>query len=400
MADDQIDVGATAPLAPPAALSTPAAAAGKRRHEESEAAASSGESLSVTAASAVDSSTTEQSPAKKQKRSSSGSGNGDEYADSSAAASSLEANQMHPRNIYRNKPPVSCSCTHKSQSMSTMVMIGVQRRSVARLSTRVRISSRWPSNILNSNHCQSRRTLARAWPTDRLLLMHILAIGPLCALLSVRVRRSPSSGAYGVVDWTDPGSLLALTTVLLRHDFGLRFAMPPGHLCPPVPQRLNYVHWVADLLGVRPGDEANGRIRGVDVSVRTAAECERRATRSHRRRSLSLACSCLSSSTQRHRRFVHLSSPRSRNLRLELRRDRGGRGECSSGRGECAEEWTTGAGQSGQGMKVRACLGCAYWPRASLILDCSLCSPCRSRFVMSLIATCCLMACSNRRNGQ
>jgi 23S rRNA A1618 N6-methylase RlmF len=50
------------------------------------------------------------------------------------------------------------------------------------------------------------------------------------------------------VDWKDPEAQLALTQVLLKHDFGLEFTMPPGHLCPPVTQRLHYLLWVAHVV--------------------------------------------------------------------------------------------------------------------------------------------------------
>jgi 23S rRNA A1618 N6-methylase RlmF len=46
----------------------------------------------------------------------------------------------------------------------------------------------------------------------------------------------------------DPAASIALTRALLRADFGLEWDLPRGFLCPPVPQRANYVHWIEDLL--------------------------------------------------------------------------------------------------------------------------------------------------------
>ena len=77
----------------------------------------------------------------------------------------------------------------------------------------------------------------------------------------------------------------ALTTVLLKHDFGLDWDMPITNLCPPVPmvalvsrveltvrpcslfvlcvvQRLNYIHWVADLIGKTKRDPS---VKGLDM---------------------------------------------------------------------------------------------------------------------------------------
>lgn len=48
-----------------------------------------------------------------------------------------------------------------------------------------------------------------------------------------------------------------LTEVLLEEDFGLRVRVPPGSLVPRIPQRLNYLLHVEDLL----------RLNGLDTDV-------------------------------------------------------------------------------------------------------------------------------------
>ena len=40
----------------------------------------------------------------------------------------------------------------------------------------------------------------------------------------------------------------ALTRVLLRRDHNILWEIPSNHLCPTVPQKLNYIHFVADLI--------------------------------------------------------------------------------------------------------------------------------------------------------
>jgi 23S rRNA A1618 N6-methylase RlmF len=40
----------------------------------------------------------------------------------------------------------------------------------------------------------------------------------------------------------------ALTQVLLLNDFGLRVILPPDRLCPPLPNRINYLCWLSELL--------------------------------------------------------------------------------------------------------------------------------------------------------
>lgn len=73
------------------------------------------------------------------------------------------------------------------------------------------------------------------------------------------VRRPP---AHPSLDWTDPAAQRALTTALLRQDFGIgHFSLPEDKLCPPVPNRVNYVCWVQELLSTgsahTPTDSGN-----------------------------------------------------------------------------------------------------------------------------------------------
>ena len=64
-------------------------------------------------------------------------------------------------------------------------------------------------------------------------------------------QESPSSStkkfAY-TLDFSDPEALRELTCAVLERDFGLKVEIPLDKLIPAVPQRLNYVHWIEDLL--------------------------------------------------------------------------------------------------------------------------------------------------------
>ncbi|PNG99659.1 Methyltransferase-like protein 16, partial [Tetrabaena socialis] len=66
------------------------------------------------------------------------------------------------------------------------------------------------------------------------------------------------------LDTTSWAATRALTAALLRHDFGLAWWLPEGQLVPPVTNRANYLHWLADLLQLSapPG---GGPVRGLDV---------------------------------------------------------------------------------------------------------------------------------------
>ncbi|MBD1577723.1 MULTISPECIES: 23S rRNA (adenine(1618)-N(6))-methyltransferase RlmF [Vibrio] len=51
------------------------------------------------------------------------------------------------------------------------------------------------------------------------------------------------------VTFSDPKAVLALNEALLKAYYGLDFwQIPPNHLCPPIPGRADYIHYLADLL--------------------------------------------------------------------------------------------------------------------------------------------------------
>ena len=57
----------------------------------------------------------------------------------------------------------------------------------------------------------------------------------------------PTSGRSSI-NFKDPKALRQLTISLLHHDFGLNVKLPLDRLIPTVTLRLNYVHWIEDLL--------------------------------------------------------------------------------------------------------------------------------------------------------
>ncbi|XP_029026010.1 RNA N6-adenosine-methyltransferase mettl16 [Betta splendens] len=69
-----------------------------------------------------------------------------------------------------------------------------------------------------------------------------------------------------VVNFKEPEAVRALTCTLLKEDFGLSIEIPLERLIPTVPLRLNYIHWVEDLI-----DGQNQPRRGIDIG--TGASC-------------------------------------------------------------------------------------------------------------------------------
>ncbi|KAK4889657.1 hypothetical protein LTR27_011549 [Elasticomyces elasticus] len=50
------------------------------------------------------------------------------------------------------------------------------------------------------------------------------------------------------LDFQDPKVVQQLTKTLLKSDFNLTITLPLDRLCPPVPVRWNYIHWIQQLL--------------------------------------------------------------------------------------------------------------------------------------------------------
>jgi len=71
------------------------------------------------------------------------------------------------------------------------------------------------------------------------------------------------------IDFGNPEAVRQLTTAILQHHFGLAVTVPRGHLVPTVPQKLNYLHWIEDLVGsaADPDASGGGPVRGIDIGT-------------------------------------------------------------------------------------------------------------------------------------
>ncbi|XP_028276451.1 RNA N(6)-adenosine-methyltransferase mettl16 isoform X2 [Parambassis ranga] len=69
-----------------------------------------------------------------------------------------------------------------------------------------------------------------------------------------------------ILNFKEPEAVRALTCTLLKEDFGLTIEIPLERLIPTVPLRLNYIHWVEDLI-----DGQKKPRRGIDIG--TGASC-------------------------------------------------------------------------------------------------------------------------------
>lgn len=65
--------------------------------------------------------------------------------------------------------------------------------------------------------------------------------------LAAFIRQNPQGQA--TIDFANPQAVICLNRALLQVDYQLsNWSLPAGYLCPPVPGRADYVHYLADLL--------------------------------------------------------------------------------------------------------------------------------------------------------
>ncbi|GFG24790.1 putative methyltransferase-like protein C27D7.08c [Aspergillus udagawae] len=88
--------------------------------------------------------------------------------------------------------------------------------------------------------------------------------------------QSPAFAKYvkpnGQLDFSDPDAVRQLTKSLLKRDFNLDVEIPDNRLCPPVPNRLNYILWLQDLLDTtgdqyRDDYDPDRSVLGLDIGT-------------------------------------------------------------------------------------------------------------------------------------
>lgn len=76
------------------------------------------------------------------------------------------------------------------------------------------------------------------------------------------------------VDFSNPAAVFYLNKALLAHHYSLKFwEIPKGYLCPPVPGRSDYLHYLTDLLAEdNSGEIPKGpQVRGLDIGTGASA---------------------------------------------------------------------------------------------------------------------------------
>ncbi|PXF32196.1 23S rRNA methyltransferase [Pokkaliibacter plantistimulans] len=92
------------------------------------------------------------------------------------------------------------------------------------------------------------------------------ALTAVCPDLAGFIRLTPKGNHS--IDFTDPQAIKALNRALLQHWYQIEnWDIPAGYLCPPIPGRADYIHYLADLLATANGGKqpAGKRIQVLDI---------------------------------------------------------------------------------------------------------------------------------------
>jgi 23S rRNA (adenine1618-N6)-methyltransferase len=90
-----------------------------------------------------------------------------------------------------------------------------------------------------------------------------------CPALAAYIQPNPYNNS-DTIDFADPNAVKTLNKAILSHFYGIKnWDIPPQYLCPPIPGRADYLHYMADLLaesnnGVVPTGKA---VRCLDIGV-------------------------------------------------------------------------------------------------------------------------------------
>ena len=84
------------------------------------------------------------------------------------------------------------------------------------------------------------------------------------APLRKHLTSSPVGGH--TIDFNQPDAVQALNAALLQHHYQVAYwQLPPGYLCPPIPGRADYIHYVADLLAGTAEVPTGKQVRLLDI---------------------------------------------------------------------------------------------------------------------------------------
>ncbi|QBF82952.1 23S rRNA (adenine(1618)-N(6))-methyltransferase RlmF [Shewanella maritima] len=86
------------------------------------------------------------------------------------------------------------------------------------------------------------------------------------AVPSLRKHVKTNDFGHLSIDFADPLAVKALNGAILYSDYDIReWDIPQGFLCPPIPGRVDYLHYIADLIGARAGSKR--KVKALDIGT-------------------------------------------------------------------------------------------------------------------------------------
>ena len=85
-----------------------------------------------------------------------------------------------------------------------------------------------------------------------------------------RLKAYVSENIYGdlSIDFSNPEAVLSLNAALLSYFYDVKkWSIPKNYLCPPIPGRADYIHYMADLLAESNGGVVPKEVKVLDVGV-------------------------------------------------------------------------------------------------------------------------------------
>lgn len=88
--------------------------------------------------------------------------------------------------------------------------------------------------------------------------------------LGTFVGKNPHNPETETIDFSNPDAVRALNKAILISEYGIQdWDIPDGYLCPPIPGRADYIHYIADLLATSNNGEipTGDTVCGLDIGV-------------------------------------------------------------------------------------------------------------------------------------
>lgn len=94
----------------------------------------------------------------------------------------------------------------------------------------------------------------------------------LASFVHLNAHRNHGIHEHATIDFTDAAAVKALNAALLWDYYGIQeWDIPANYLCPPVPGRADYIHYLADLLATCHNGRVPKNVQGLDIG--SGANC-------------------------------------------------------------------------------------------------------------------------------